>query len=195
MSNGITVLGIDPGATTGVAIADIRPAMKPEYWKVTSCPIEEMLDMLCRPNGMDVLRRWDEFACAVVEDASLLPIHYSRYDVNSRGHRRSQADALSVARDVGVNIGYGHVIKMLLIRAHVPVIAASPEGRRKLNAELFRQSTGWTDRTNEHGRDAAMLVSLATPQRVQEADYLLDEGKWLKFYIPKSTQRRRRYSE
>ena len=28
----------------------------------------------------------------------------------------------------------------------------------KMTAEAFRRLTGWTERTNEHGRDAAMLV-------------------------------------
>ena len=28
----------------------------------------------------------------------------------------------------------------------------------KLSAEQFRRITGWTEQTNEHGRDAAMLV-------------------------------------
>lgn len=31
-------------------------------------------------------------------------------------------------------------------------------GNTKLSAEAFRRLTGWTQRTNEHSRDAAMLV-------------------------------------
>jgi hypothetical protein len=38
----------------------------------------------------------------------------------------------------------------------------------KLDAETFKATTGWTERTNSHARDAAMLVwgATYTPQQV-----------------------------
>lgn len=38
------------------------------------------------------------------------------------------------------------------------VLVAPQANRTKLTAEQFRKLTGWTGRTNEHSRDAAMLV-------------------------------------
>ena len=37
-------------------------------------------------------------------------------------------------------------------------LVAPKNNRTKLNAAQFKQLTGWQGRTNEHGRDAAMLV-------------------------------------
>lgn len=37
-------------------------------------------------------------------------------------------------------------------------LVAPKNNRTKLNAAQFKQLTGWHGRTNEHGRDAAMLV-------------------------------------
>lgn len=37
-------------------------------------------------------------------------------------------------------------------------LVAPKNNRTKLNATQFKQLTGWCGRTNEHGRDAAMLI-------------------------------------
>ncbi|MBS9780946.1 MAG: hypothetical protein KGV56_00450 [Gammaproteobacteria bacterium] len=37
-------------------------------------------------------------------------------------------------------------------------LVAPKNNKTKLNDKDFRRLTGWTERTNEHGRDAAMLV-------------------------------------
>lgn len=37
-------------------------------------------------------------------------------------------------------------------------LVAPKHNKTKLDAESFKKLTGWTDRTNEHGRDAAMLI-------------------------------------
>lgn len=37
-------------------------------------------------------------------------------------------------------------------------LVAPKNNRTKLNAAQFKQLTGWQGRTNEHGRDAAMLI-------------------------------------
>lgn len=58
-------------------------------------------------------------------------------------------------------------IKEKGLRIHVPearpVVCAKKEmvppknNKTKLDATKFKQITGWKERTNEHGRDAAML--------------------------------------
>lgn len=41
----------------------------------------------------------------------------------------------------------------------IPFVAVAPKNNlTKMTAEYFRSLTGWTGRTSEHGRDAAMLV-------------------------------------
>lgn len=48
--------------------------------------------------------------------------------------------------------------------ARIPYIAGYP--RRKVKAEGFAQITGYTGRTNQHGRDAALMVAGLNAQMV-----------------------------
>jgi hypothetical protein len=66
--------------------------------------------------------------------------------------REALQGAGSVKRDCGI-------WAELLGTLKIPYKAVSPQSKgRKLDAAQFAKLTGWTGRTNEHARDAAMLV-------------------------------------
>ena len=64
-----------------------------------------------------------------------------------------------MARNVGEVDGYCRIIvdycELLGIMAH----GVSPKGKgAKMDADSFRELTGWTGRTNSHERDACMVA-------------------------------------
>lgn len=76
----------------------------------------------------------------------------------------------------GVREGVGSVKRDALIWEDfledngIPYLARKPSsGATKWKADVFQRTTGWTARTNEHGRDAGLLVYGYTLQDVQAA--------------------------
>jgi hypothetical protein len=81
----------------------------------------------------------------VMEDASL------RTWFGDTGRERAQG-AGSIKRDCSIWREFAAFYS-------IPMEVRRPQkGATKWSAEKFAQLTGWTGRTNEHGRDAAMLV-------------------------------------
>jgi hypothetical protein len=51
------------------------------------------------------------------------------------------------------------ILETYLLASKIPHAMVSPaNSRTKVSAAGLKAATGWTQRTNEHGRDAAMLV-------------------------------------
>ena len=138
--------GIDPGVTTGLAAWS--PAQN-RLLRVHSAGIIEAM-------------RW------ILEDATFLGEPHGgllvvwedcrQHRVYGAGQRNSGAlqGVGSVKRDCGI-------WEEFLSTHAIPYITRQPRRTRtKLNAEQFQVATGWTDRSNNHGRDAAMLVAGVT---------------------------------
>lgn len=131
------MVGIDPGRTTGYAEWD-RAARK-----------------LVRVQGMKLHEAW---ACVLAlhqagqlhsvtfEDARLRTGYFGE------GSSAKQQGAGSVKRDCSAWADF--------LGAHgIPYRSVSPKAKgRKVDAAPFARLTGWQGRTNEHGRDASMLV-------------------------------------
>lgn len=130
------IVGIDPGVHTGFALWD---ADKKALAEVASMGIVEAL---LRTQNM---RDANTLHMVVFEDARL------RTYFGTKGREALQG-AGSIKRDCSV---WGEWLAML----GCPVRNVSPLCKGpKVNAERFVKLTGWTGRTNEHARDAAMLV-------------------------------------
>lgn len=142
------VLGVDPGAATGLAGYD---------------PDADALVFVGSADPLDALRyvgRWARARTAggspvllgaYVEDARGLPI----FDRN-RHAERGERDR--IARSVG-RIDLLTDLYLGLFRSlGVPAAAVEPPRRKKWDAHRLRVETGYDRQTNEHGRDAARLV-------------------------------------
>ena len=129
------LVGIDPGVNTGWAVWD-----KEAQWllDVTSLTIVEAFDRLdaMKESGAELEVRF--------EDARL------RTWFAQKGREALQG-AGSIKRDCSV-------WETFLRSRGIPYRAIKPAaGATKWDAAKFARITGWTKRTNEHARDAALL--------------------------------------
>ena len=126
------LIGIDPGVTTGVAVMD-GALLSVESMTLVSA----MMWIVSMATSCQVK--------VYVEDAR------QRKWFGTKG-RESLQGAGSIKRDC-------QIWEEWLTLHDIKFEMVPPKANKtKLNAEQFRKLTGWTGRTNEHGRDAAMLV-------------------------------------
>lgn len=132
----VIIIGIDPGTHTGVAVYDAANRVLTE---VMSMPIHEAMSVV------DGTHRAGRIKMVVYEDARL------RTWFGRKG-RESLQGAGSIKRDCVIWADY-------LVSLGAPHKAVKPSaGNSKWDAGKFARITGWVGRTNEHGRDAALLV-------------------------------------
>lgn len=137
-------VGIDTGKYTGLAVWDTSAK---RFIEVTCLPIhaallrvKELSERLSyKGNGIEV----------VFEDARLR----TWYGTNTAAKDRARLQgAGSVKRD-------STIWEDALTDWGIPFRRVAPKNNlTKMRADYFARLTGWTGRTNEHGRDAAMLV-------------------------------------
>jgi len=141
------VLGIDPGASTGLAgyAPSAGPRQRGRLVFVTSAgPLPT-----CRL--IAAWRRAGLVLSAVVEDSRSLPV-YARHAGKGRGERDR------VARSVGRIDCLTELYLDLLRSLSVPARCVEPVREAKWDAAALRRLTGFEGPTNQHGRDAARLV-------------------------------------
>ena len=136
------IIGIDPGTKTGLALGKENSK---EFIDVCSVKIHkamEIVEEICQEHGkVNVLVK--------VEDARkiTLPRHLQKH----QGNAQLQGVG-SVKRDCSIWEGFlsdkGIAHKMIDPR----------RSSKKVNKEMFSKMTGWNGRSNEHGRDAGMLI-------------------------------------
>lgn len=129
-------IGIDPGTHTGVAVWDTREG---RFLSLETLPIHKALLRV-------LVLTSDQVAEVVFEDARQRT-WFGKGDTNAKAQ-----GAGSVKRDCSIwedfCRDYG-----------IPFQAKPPvKGATKVSAGYFKMVSGWTGRTSEHARDAAMLV-------------------------------------
>lgn len=138
-------IGIDTGTNTGFAIWDNRQ----EKFLAVSClkihvamrEVERIVNQAAR-EGTRV--------CVRVEDARLRDWFGGRM---TREEERAKLQGVgSVKRDCSIWEDFLTDLGVDFQMVHPKNIAT------KMKAEAFKYLTKWDERTNEHGRDAAMLV-------------------------------------
>ena len=145
------IVGLDPGEQTGVAAYDprarrLRFCTSMSFWKAVQWfntalgPIEPIDGLSPGP----VVR-------VVIEDARKLPI-YGRHGA-VRGRRRDKLvrNIGRIDRDTQLWVEY-------LERRGYRVLLARPSREQKWDAATFKRITRYQGRTNQHARDAGMLV-------------------------------------
>lgn len=128
-------IGIDPGTTTGFAIwdAECQSLISLETHTFFSA-LDRILDMKQKFN-----------ICVVVEDSTQRKWYGANAEVKRQG-------AGSIKREC-------KIWKEVLDGFKIPNKFCHPiKYGTKINQERFKQITGWNQRTNNHVRDAAMLV-------------------------------------
>ena len=137
-------IGIDTGTHTGLAVWDTSAQ---RFLEVTSLPIhaallrvKELAERLAHNgNGIEV----------VFEDARLRTWYGTQTAAKDRARLQG---AGSVKRDCTI-------WEDALTDWGIPFRKVAPKNNlTKMRAEYFAFITGWKGRTNEHARDAAMLV-------------------------------------
>jgi predicted RNase H-like nuclease (RuvC/YqgF family) len=132
----VIILGVDPGANTGMAIYQDG-----ELKKLTTIePVEMAYAIkLAAPDRV------------VFEDSRLTSFMFTTV--------KSRAVALSMARKVGQVDAWSGLIAAICERLYIPCNGISPRQKgAKLNAEQFEKATGWVGKSNQHERDAAMTA-------------------------------------
>lgn len=144
------VVGIDPGKNTGVAVWDMKSQC---LTLVDSCAVHE---------AMDMVRGYKNRIMVVVEDAR-----------KSGGPSWKKLGAGSVRRD-------SVIWEDFLQDEGIPYVMVAPNRKSnggKVNAKYFATITRWVGRTNQHGRDAAMLVWGVQPYNVAKLKELYEKNK------------------
>lgn len=131
------VMGIDPGQATGTALyrdGALR-ALR------TIAPVE--IHALILKLVPDVV---------VFEDSRLQSRVWT-------GNKLRPGAASKVARDVGRIDAWCDLIEAVCKPLRISCHGVSPKGKgSKLDADQFRQVTGWVGRSNQHERDSAMVA-------------------------------------
>ena len=137
MRKNVIEIGIDPGVTTGFALA--CDGVLAEVTSMTAVAAElRALELFGAVDCMTTVT-------VLFEDARL------RTWFGNKGREALQG-AGSVKRDCSR-------WEEFLLHHGIPFRPVPPKANAtKLNAEHFARLTGWSRRTNEHGRDAACLV-------------------------------------
>ena len=119
------IVGIDPGASTGIAI--YHGGKLASLHTVEPHQLESIISTAGR---------------VVYEDSRLI-----------------RPAALKMARNVGEIDAWCKLIVAICDRKGIPVHGISPKHKgAKLDAAQFKAATGWTERSNQHERDAAMCA-------------------------------------
>ena len=162
---GPLVVGIDPGAETGVAVWSVEAQAllhvgSGHFFDVLALLASRVpLDARVSLGGVAAGSSW-AVGLVVVEDARRLPIYARRDGLQGRRRDRVCRDVGRVDRDV-------ELWEVWLLSRGLPVRLAEPLRGGKWDAATLEDLSGWTARTNQHGRDAARLVFGTTERHLQ----------------------------
>ena len=131
-----TIVGIDPGQSTGIATYTDG--------KLTSLKT-------IRPHQMRDAIAESGANMVVFEDSRLTSFMFTTV--------KSRPVALNMARKVGQVDGFCSLIDAICEEAGIKAYGISPKNKgAKLNAEFFSKVTGWAGTSNQHERDSAMVA-------------------------------------
>lgn len=136
------IIGIDTGVNTGICVYERR---KKVFFSLQSTMIHLAINLVtnyCQLDSSHVFVR--------VEDARLRK--WIPRQKNEKAERGRAAGAGSVKRDAGIWEDF--LIDMRIDHQMV----APKNNKTKMDSVMFKRITGWDKTTNEHSRDAAMLV-------------------------------------
>lgn len=134
-------IGIDPGVTTGIAVWDC------EQRKLTHVKSMSILEAMKQVREAFAFHGSDCFV--IVEDARKRKV-YNFADARAERGPGVREGVGSIKRD-------SSIWEEFLTAEKIPHLLRSPR-ITKIDAKRFELQTGWDRITNQHGRDAAMIV-------------------------------------
>lgn len=153
-------LGVDPGVNTGAALWN---AEERRFLFVRALSFWDAIDELYRTHVN--LITYGKRLMAVIENPRAISAMYKGNYDDKQGRIRT-----SVAQDIGSNKRDCQLMMEFCLRNNILTRAVTPgkHSGSKMNAESFKSYTKWPERTNQHGRDAAMLVFGSTPEKIRQ---------------------------
>lgn len=161
------MVGIDPGKDTGVAIYDQKSGRLVSLKAVAFWDAIKMLNRIA--NGREKNTNGTvKGAALVIENPNLnkpvFPHKMEQADfnrsINNMDHDLHEK-TLRVFAKRAQNVGQNKQMATFLIeyaeRIGFRVSQVRP-GKKKVNAETFNSRTGWKGKSNQHSRDAALLL-------------------------------------
>ena len=137
---GVIKIGIDPGTHTGVAV---WVSASRSFREVATLPIHRAMER--------VLALSQEGPVVVVFEDARQRTWFPK--------ERSQAEYRGHLMGAGAAKRDAQIWEDFLTDKGIPFEARKPQaGATKWNADYWAKVTGWTGRTSEHARDAALLV-------------------------------------
>ncbi len=139
------VIGIDPGISTRVCVWDTDNMKFLHFSTLSFWPTITVLSKYRREYG--------DGLAVVIEDPNLnKAMHWG-----NKGSVKGFNPATKIAQNVGQNKKEAELIIKYLESNGVKFQAIKPTSK-KVNAEQFKSFSGYEGRTNQHVRDAGMLV-------------------------------------
>ena len=131
----MVLIGLDPGVHTGLAVFQNGALVE--------------LATIHPASIRSALVQWSPKR-VVFEDSRLQSHNWTTH--------AARAAALKMARNIGEVDGYCRIIVEHCAELGIAAHGISPKGKgAKMDADSFRELTGWAGRTNQHERDAAMV--------------------------------------
>jgi len=132
------LIGIDPGVKTGLAVW--RSCDNAGFYLIDSCGIIDAMSFVVK-----FKEQWTDAIFVYIENPNLRKWYGPRASQKQQG-------AGSIKRD--------YAIWLEFLQHHgIAYQEVAPKNvLTKLDAKTFASLTGWQGKTNEHSRDAAMLV-------------------------------------
>ena len=143
-----TYIGIDAGQHTGVAVWDGKQFLSivtTDFWGAVS-----------------VIEQNPEATIYIEDPSQNRPVFglLGLYSKTVGSHVQKLSALAKVAQNVGGVKRESELLIEYCKQKKIKFVAVKPtkNSMTKLTAEKFRQITGYTARTSEHGRDAAMMI-------------------------------------
>lgn len=134
------VIGVDPGVTVGLAVWD---RLERKFQAITSTDFWGVFDWA---------EKYPPDTCRfVVETADSAPVFWQR-----KAGAANANTLAKIARNVGQVTREAQLLVRGLRRLGYDVSEIKPMGKQK--DQEFRRLTKWNQRTNQHERDAAVMV-------------------------------------
>jgi hypothetical protein len=131
------ILGIDPGANTGIAVyidGKLSELSTIDPWEI-----------------VDVLGHASDTTRVIFEDSRLTSYMFTTV--------KSRPAALKMARNVGEIDAWCKLIVAVCDQLKITAHGISPKAKgAKMDAKAFDRLTGWSNGSNQHERDAAMVA-------------------------------------
>lgn len=137
MTTSNTLIGIDPGIVSGFAIYETNQKALTE---VTSVKLFKLFELL-------KWQHYNEEVAVYIEDP------HTWKPFGKMVHNASVLQGAGAVKQT-----FNHIVE-LMDHLKIPYFKTKLQGSmKKTKADYFNKITGWEGKTNEHGRDAAMLV-------------------------------------